>query len=100
MRGQKSPIGSTRVAPNGYHYTKTGEFDWRLTHHIVMEEKLGRNLMAHERVFFVDGDRSNLNPDNLLIREIVGGKKKKIAELKSKISHLEAQLAHLLEDER
>jgi hypothetical protein len=65
-----------------------------------MEEKLGRNLMAHERVFFVDGDRSNLNPDNLLIREIVGGKKKKIAELKSKISHLEAQLAHLLEDER
>lgn len=100
MRGQKSPIGSTRVAPNGYHYTKTDEFVWRLTHHIVMEEKLGRDLMAHERVFFVDGIRSNLDPDNLLIREIVGGKKKKIAELTAKISHLEAQLAHLLEDER
>ena len=100
MRGQKSPIGSTRTAPNGYHYTKTAEFTWRLTHHIVMEEKLGRDLMAHERVFFVDGIRSNLDPDNLLIREIVGGKKKKIAELTAKISHLEAQLAHLLEDER
>jgi hypothetical protein len=65
-----------------------------------MEEKLGRDLMAHERVFFVDGIRSNLDPDNLLIREIVGGKKKKIAELTAKISHLQAQLAHLLEDER
>jgi|TARA_Y100000296_G_C5134324_1_gene237347 hypothetical protein len=100
MRGQKSDIGSTRVAPNGYHYTKTDEFEWRLTHHIVMEEKLGRDLMAHERVYFVDGDRTNLDSDNLLIREVTGGRKKKIAELKAKISRFEAQLADLLEDER
>ena len=52
-RGQKAEVGATRVAPNGYHYTKSDEYNWRLTHHIVMEAKLGRKLLPHYRVLFM-----------------------------------------------
>lgn len=61
------PDGSTYVSDNGYHYTKQdGRF--RLTHHILMEEKLGRPLRKGERVYFSDGNRRNLNKDNIEVR--------------------------------
>jgi len=97
-RGQKADIGSTRVAPNGYHYTKVADFEWALTHHLVMQEKLGRMLRANERVHFVDGDRTNLDPDNLDIKETKGGKEKKIESLRQKIAALQAQLENLLDE--
>ena len=94
-RGQKADIGSTRIAPNGYHYTKSDEYNWRLTHHIVVEEKLGRRLLAHERVSFIDNDRTNLSPDNLNVVETKGGTKSKKVEIRTKIAYLEAQLRDL-----
>jgi len=97
-RGQKSEVGATRVAPNGYHYTKAENGEWRLTHHIVAEEKIGRRIRAHERVWFEDGDRQNLAPDNLLVTE-GQGKEKKIAMIKDKIAQLELQLADLENDQ-
>jgi len=94
-RGQKAEVGATRIAPNGYHYTKSDEYNWRLTHHIVMEEKLGRSLLAHERVLFMDGDRSNIEEDNLEVRETKGGVNAKKIEIRTKIAYLEAQLRDL-----
>ena len=96
-RGQKAEVGATRVAPNGYHYTKSDEYNWRLTHHIVMEEKLGRKLLPHERVLFMDGDRSNIEEDNLEIRETKGVVNAKKIEIRTKIAYLEAQLRDLKE---
>lgn len=96
-RGQKAPPGTVRIAPNGYQYTKTEDGPWRLTHHLIAEQKLGRRLKAHERLKFIDGDRTNLDPDNLEVQEVSAGRHKKIAEIQEKIARLERQLADLLE---
>lgn len=68
MRGSRSNVGDVNVSSNGYHYTRT-EAGWRLTHHIIMESKLGRGLEPDERVVFKDGKRTNLDPDNIEISE-------------------------------
>lgn len=95
MRGKKSKTGTTRVAPNGYHYTKVKD-KWKLTHHIVMEKKLGRRLKNNERVYFVDGDRTNLAADNLEVRAVKAKTKESVrARLEAKIEDLQAQLEEL-----
>jgi HNH endonuclease len=92
MRGSRSDVGSTKVAQNGYHYTKTEE-KWRLTHHIIAEEKIGRALTPNERVVFVDGDRTNLDPSNLQVkRKITSSLRKKEAQLVARIKELQGQL--------
>jgi DNA-directed RNA polymerase subunit L len=92
VRGSRSEVGDTRVAKNGYHYTKTEE-RWRLTHHILMEEKLGRPLKENERVVFVDNDRTNLDLDNLEVRiKTTSTLRKKEANLVARITELQAQL--------
>lgn len=86
MRGQKSDEGSTRIAPNGYHYSKEGG-QWRLTHHILAEKKLGRPLMSWERVKFVDGNRRHLDPKNLIVVDKGGiTPEQKIALLEARIN--------------
>jgi hypothetical protein len=58
--------GSWYVSQNGYHYTKKdGKF--HLTHRLIMEQKLGRKLEKGERVKFKDNDRTNLDPDNIVM---------------------------------
>ena len=47
------------------HQTINGRKD-RIHRH-VMEEKLGRPLKKEERVFHVDGDPLNNDPDNLVV---------------------------------
>jgi hypothetical protein len=92
MRGSKSEVGDTRVAKNRYHYTKTEE-KWELTHHLIAEEKLGRELSADERVVFKDGDRTNLDPDNIEVRrKATASLRRKEAQLVARISELQAQL--------
>ena len=93
-RGQKASNGDTRVAPNGYHYTKTADV-WRLTHHLVAEEKLGRSLLKAERCFFIDGDKQNLEPKNIRVEVMSGGVDKKIEEIEEKIEELKIQLKNL-----
>lgn len=61
------PDGSTRVSKNGYHYTKQ-EGIWRLTHHIIAEETLGRELTRDDSVRFIDNDRTNLVASNIQVR--------------------------------
>ena len=83
------------VSKNGYHYTKH-EGRWRLTHHLVAEKKLGRPLREDERISFLNGNKRDLHPDNLLVT--VKGKasiRQRIARLEARISELQGELDQL-----
>lgn len=99
MRGQSTPEGVTRVAPNGYQYIRTSS-GWRLTHHVVAEKTLGRPIREDERVFFLDKDRTNFDPANIQVQKKVSASSvAKIAKLRAKISELQAELDELEDHE-
>jgi hypothetical protein len=94
-RGKASEVGDTRVAKNGYHYTRT-HLKWTLTHHILAEAKLGRPLKDDERANFRDRDRTNLDPDNIIIvKKGSTSVARERARLTARIQELQAQLAEL-----
>lgn len=94
-RGRAAQPGDTNVSANGYHYTRT-DVAWRLTHHLVAEEKLGRALRSDERVTFADGDRTNLHRDNIVVRAKGStSTKTKRARIEARIAELQAQLEEL-----
>lgn len=89
-RGNPAKVGDTNISDNGYHYTRTAE-GWRLTHHIIAEAKYNRKIDKDVTVRFVDGDRRNLNQDNIIIKPIVvKDTRKKI--LQRRIRELKAEL--------
>lgn len=91
---KRSKVGDTNVSANGYSYTKT-EDGWRLTHHLIAEQKLGRRLRDGERVYFRDNDRTNLDVDNVEVREAKVTIDEKIILLKEKIARLQTELEEL-----
>ena len=94
-RGKASKPGDTRVSANGYHYTRT-QTDWRLTHHIIAEKRLGRSLKDDERVVFRDGKRSNLESDNLMVVPKGSASTNRTrARLTARIAELQAKLSEL-----
>lgn len=69
------PVGSERVSGDGYVEVKVAERpsgegpahdNWRPKAHLVWERANGRALRSGEVVVFADGDRSNLDPANLV----------------------------------
>lgn len=94
-KGTKSTPGQIRIAANGYSYTKTKTGAWRLTHHLVAERALGRPLSQGERCFFLDGNRSNLDPKNIGVVSKVQTKESRIVWLKEKIWQYQAELREL-----
>jgi hypothetical protein len=107
MGGKHQPVGSTRVAPNGYHYTKVADNkgpesvkNWRLTHHLVAERKLGRALLPDERVEFVDKtNRLDLRPENVnVVKKRPKTRGREVAAIRSKIEDLKAQLSEMGEE--
>lgn len=86
------------VAANGYHYIKDAKGDRRLLHHVIAEETIGRALEKGERVYFIDGDRSNLNPDNIEVRKVARSKTNRIEVLKEKIRMYQEELDELLNE--
>ena len=93
-RGSSAAVGDTRVSPNGYHYTKT-ESGWRLTHHIKMEEILGRPLAEGERVHFKTSNKLDFGPDNLkLVLEGTANVRRKIAQICARQEDLAKELAY------
>jgi hypothetical protein len=96
MRGQKSENGATRVAPNGYHYTKVDGV-WVLTHRLVWEKANGRKIRDNERVRFKDGDRTNYeNADNIEVYQIKDkSPQSRRAIIEAKIAELQAELREL-----
>lgn len=96
-RGKAAKEGDTRVAKNGYHYTRTSD-KWRLTHHLVAEKKLGRLLHDDERVSFKDKDKTNHSPDNLIIqKQGSGSNARRRAQIIARIEELQAELLSLPE---
>lgn len=97
VRGKTSKEGDVRVAANGYQYTRTDE-GWKLTHRVLVERHLGRVLERDERIRFVDGDRTNLDVNNLQVYKVrpktVSAKR---ARLEAKIEDLKAELDDLLD---
>lgn len=95
-RGTQSQIGDTNVSANGYHYTRT-ETGWRLTHHLIAEEQLGRPLEPNELVRFADRDRNNLSPENIIVTvKHTSTPKKRLAQVEARIAELEAERDELL----
>jgi hypothetical protein len=98
MRGHASKEGSTRVSPNGYHYTRTAK-GWKLTGRVVAEQKLGRELEPSERIRFIDNNRLNLDPNNIEVyttNPSTPAKRRarieaKIADLMSKLEELDGE---------
>lgn len=61
------PVGSEVMATIGYIVVKVAEPNvWRLKHRMIWEEVHGRPVPEGYRVVFLDGDRLNFSPDNLL----------------------------------
>lgn len=99
-RGTASPLNATRVAENGYHYTKTVS-GWRLTHRLLAEEQLGRSLRPDERVVFVNKDRTDIRPDNIKVVNVksdLSALRKRRIDLVTRIEELQGQLADLDDD--
>jgi hypothetical protein len=95
VRGQRSEPGATRVSPNGYHYTRTEE-KWICTHVLVAEEMLGRKLTKDERCRFLDGDRTNLDPNNIVVYKTrKPSASAKRAQLEAKLEQIQEQLDDL-----
>jgi hypothetical protein len=90
-RGKTAKVGDTRIAPNGYHYTRT-ENGWRLTHHIRAEQYIGRPLRENERVEFVTKDRLDFSEGNLHVTlQGRGSLRRRLAQLEARIAELTAE---------
>lgn len=69
----RQPLGSEFVSKKGEVYVKvamTGckSTDWRRKAHIEWEKHNGRELQPHEVIGFADGNTTNFEADNLLLR--------------------------------
>jgi hypothetical protein len=100
-RGRIAVIGDRFTNGNGYTYEKVLERGWIAVHILVAEEKLGRRLREGERATFVDGDRSNLHPDNISVKTRSDKKspRARLAEINALIQDHREQL-EILEEER
>ena len=102
-RGKTSEIGDTRVAANGYHYTKVGtdhecnapNNGWMLTHHLTAEQLLGRHLRDDEMVQFIEPKfkREPENPEGIrVIKKRSSSLRKRMAILEDRIREDTAEL--------
>ena len=90
MRGVASDVDTERVSPNGYRYRKLESGKWELVHRLVAEETLGRPLHENEYATFADGDKTNLAPDNIIVR--LRGRtslRRRLAQVEARITELE-----------
>ena len=84
----------TYISQNGYVQWKIGG-RWQAAHRFVMEGKLKRRLLPGERVRFVDGDKTNIDADNLEISTATDSKQERIAYLHQVIEGAQNELEGL-----
>ena len=100
------PVGTKSKQPSsGYWMIKTKN-GWRFLHRVIKEEQLGRFLKPDERVRIKDGNKDNLDPDNLELE--IGGQaaltnrklalERKKHRLEWKINHLNDELQRTMQD--
>jgi len=96
-RGKSSPIGAITINANGYSQTKIGEGEWLGTHVVILQERLGRKLRPGERASFKDGDKTNLDPENIVLIETMNNRSinAKIAKLQAEIEDRQAVINDL-----
>ena len=96
MTRTSAPIGTEKLTGTGYMNVKTGkgETGWELRHKVVIEEKLGRPLQPNERVYHLDGNKLNDEPDNLSIKEVKNSQDP-IQKLKVHLQKIEKRQDHL-----
>lgn len=90
-RGTTAEVGTERWSKNGYLYRKTEDDGWQLVHRLMAEEQLGRKLHENEYATFKDGDKTNVDPDNVIVFE--RGRtslRRRIAQLNARIEELTA----------
>ena len=59
-------VGSERISVDGYIEIKVAEPNhWRLKHRVIYEQHYGIKLSSNDVIIFVDGNRLNLDIDNL-----------------------------------
>lgn len=94
-RGKAASVGDTRVAQNGYHYTKTEDRGWMLTHWLTAEAALGRKLEENEMVQFIDPKfkRDPYNPNGIkVIKKKTSSLRRRKAVIEERIRELQAEL--------
>lgn len=61
------PVGSERIDTEGYVYKKVAEPNkWKLKHRVIYESMYG-NIPTGYKLIFADGNRQNLDIDNLVL---------------------------------
>jgi hypothetical protein len=90
-RGEVKKIGDRFTNKNGYTYQKTDK-GWEPVLHLLAEQKLGRPLKPEERPIFKDGNRHNLNLDNVEVTL-----KYSRQSLQAKLVRIEEQIRELQE---
>lgn len=65
-RTRNKPKKEVTTSGKGYRYVY---IDGKpvLEHRFIMETHLQRKLLPHEAVFFKDGDKTNIRPENLIL---------------------------------
>ena len=91
MRGSRREVGSICYNGKGYaliKIEKEGKTSWKLYHQVIFEQKMGRPKRPNERLYFIDGDITNLSPDNISSRTLGENnirRRKRVIEEKIKI---------------
>lgn len=97
-RGKSARDGDVFVNQNGYHHTRV-DGAWVATHRYLAEQKLGRKLGPDEYASFVDGDRSNLDPANIVVKKRgQTSLRRRRANLVSRIEELQVELTIIDEE--
>lgn len=60
------PVGTVVVHSDGYRFIKLAERKWQLYQRYIWEKANHKQLKKNQVVLFLDGNRNNFAPDNLM----------------------------------
>ena len=100
-RGSTAQVGDTRIAKNGYHYTKTEDRNWVLTHWLTAEAARGGEQINPEKemVQFIDAKfkKDPTNPAGVrIIKKNTSSLRKRLAVVEARIEEYQAERARIM----